>query len=102
MASQSLSCCYSALFSSSPSRSRDSSSLSVATAGSPATAPPGSRQRLRPLAVLAIAAGLALVAWLIYVRSRALTGASWIDEGLSIGVSLHTFYALLGVLRQAG
>src|SRR4051794_17152467 len=102
-ASRSRSCCYFALSSSSPSQSRDSSSLSVATADSPATAQPGSkRPRLSPLAVVGIAAGLALVAWSIYVRSRAFHLAYWIDEGLSIGIAKHSFFDIPSVLRQDG
>src|SRR3954454_18151488 len=102
-ASRSRSCCYFALSSSSPSQSQDSSSLSVATADSPATAQPGSkRPRLSPLAVLGIAAGLALVAWSIYVRTRAFHLAYWIDEGLSIGIAKHSFLDIPGVLRQDG
>src|SRR3954447_7110941 len=102
-ASRSRSCCYFALSSSSPSQSQDSSSLSVATADSPATAQPGSkRPRLSPLAVLGIAAGLALVAWSIDVRSRAFHLAYWIDEGLSIGIAKHSFFDIPSVLRQDG
>src|SRR3954466_2014631 len=97
------SCCSFALSSSSQSPSRDSSSLSVATADSPATAQHGSkRPRLSPLAVLGIAAGLALVAWSVYVRSRAFHEAYWIDEGLSIGIAKHSFLDIPGVLRQDG
>src|SRR4051795_11274664 len=97
------SCCFFALSSSSQSPSRDSSSLSVATADSPATAQRGSnRPRLSPLAVLGIAAGLALVAWSVYVRSRAFHEAYWIDEGLSIGIAKHSLLDIPGVLKQDG
>jgi mannosyltransferase len=58
--------------------------------------------RLRPLAVLGIAAGLALVAWSVYVRSRAFHEAYWIDEGLSIGIAKHSFLDIPGVLKQDG
>src|SRR5204863_5314619 len=79
------------------------SSSSPATADSPATAQPGSkRPRLSPLLVLAIVAGLALVAWSIYVRSRAFSEAYWIDEGLSIGIAKHSFLDIPGVLKQDG
>src|SRR3954471_1317290 len=102
-ASRSRSCCYFALSSSSPSQSQDSSSLSVATADSPATAQPGSkRPRLSPLAVLGIAAGLALVAWSIYVRTRAFHLAYWIDEGLSIGIAKHSFFDIPSGFGQDG
>src|SRR3954469_15237989 len=97
------SCCSFALSSSSQSPSLDSSSLSVATADSPATAQRDSkRPRLSALAVVAIAAGLALVAWSIYVRSRAFHEAYWIDEGLSIGIAKHSFWDIPSVLRQDG
>jgi hypothetical protein len=77
--------------------------LSVATADSPVTEPHDSkRPRLSPLAILAIVAGLALVAWSIYVRSRAFKEAYWIDEGLSIGIARHSFFDIPGVLRQDG
>jgi hypothetical protein len=77
--------------------------LSVATADSPATAQPDSkRPRLSPLAIVAIVAGLALVAWSIYVRSRAFSEAYWIDEGLSIGIAKHSFFDIPSVLRQDG
>jgi mannosyltransferase len=77
--------------------------LSVATADSRGTAPQDSRQpRLSPLAIVAIAAGLALVAWSIYVRTRAFDTAYWIDEGLSIGIAQHGFFDIPGVLRQDG
>src|SRR3954453_16586426 len=95
--------CSCALSSSSQSPSRDSSSLSVATADSRATAQRGSRlRRPSPLALVGIAAGLALVAWSIYVRSRAFHQAYWIDEGLSIGIAKHSFLDIPGVLRQDG
>jgi hypothetical protein len=77
--------------------------LSVATADSPATAQPDSkRPRLSPLAIVAIVAGLALVAWSVYVRSRAFSEAYWIDEGLSIGIAKHSFFDIPSVLRQDG
>jgi mannosyltransferase len=78
--------------------------LSVATAGSPATAQLDSRRpRLSAaLAILGVAAGLALVAWSIYVRTRAFKEAYWIDEGLSVGIARHSFFDIPGVLRQDG
>src|SRR3954466_14878723 len=97
------SCCSFALSSSSQSPSLDSSSLSVATADSPATAQRDSkRPRLSALAVVAIVAGLALAAWSVYVRSRAFHEAYWIDEGLSIGIAKHSFWHIPSVLRQDG
>src|SRR4051794_40021741 len=94
---------YFALSSSSQSLSRDSSSSSPGTADSPATAQHGSRRpRLSSLAVLGIVLGLALVAWSVYVRSRAFHEAYWIDEGLSIGIAKHSFFDIPSVLRQDG
>jgi mannosyltransferase len=54
------------------------------------------------LAVLGIVAGLALVAWSVYVRSRAFHEAYWIDEGLSIGIAKHSFFDIPSVLKQDG
>jgi mannosyltransferase len=72
-------------------------------ADSPATAQPGSKRRgLSPLALVGIVLGLALVAWSVYVRSRAFHEAYWIDEGLSIGIAHHSFFSIPGVLRQDG
>jgi mannosyltransferase len=77
--------------------------LSVATADSPDTAPQGSRpQRLSGRWILAAVAGLALVAWSIYVRTRAFGEYYWIDEGLSIGIAKHGFFDIPGVLKQDG
>jgi mannosyltransferase len=47
-------------------------------------------------------AGIALVAWSIYVRTRAFGMYYWIDEGLSIGIAKHSFSDIPGVLRQDG
>jgi uncharacterized membrane protein len=58
--------------------------------------------RSRPFAILGIVLGLALVAWSIYVRTRAFKEAYWIDEGLSIGIARHAFFDIPGVLRQDG
>ncbi|MFL5896447.1 MAG: glycosyltransferase family 39 protein, partial [Thermoleophilaceae bacterium] len=52
--------------------------------------------------LIALAAGLALVAWSVYVRSRAFSEYYWIDEGLSIGIAKHSFFDIPGVLRQDG
>src|SRR4051812_21614330 len=101
--SRSRSFSYFALSSSFPSLSRDSSSSSPGTADSPATAPLDSRRpRPSPLTIVAIVLGLALVAWSVYVRSRAFKEAYWIDEGLSIGIAHHKFLDIPGVLRQDG
>src|SRR4051794_11170145 len=103
-ASRSRSFSYFALSSSSPSLSPGFSSSSPGTADSPVTAQPDSRRPgLSRLAiVVAVALGLALVAWSVYVRSRAFHEAYWIDEGLSIGIAKHSFLDIPGVLRQDG
>src|SRR3954452_6339421 len=101
--SRSRSFSYFSLSSSFPSLSRDSSSSSPGTADSPATAPLDSRRpRPSPLTIVAVVLGLALVAWSVYVRSRAFHEAYWIDEGLSIGIARHSFFDIPGVLRQDG
>src|SRR3954463_5078673 len=101
--SRSRSFSYFALSSSFPSLSRDSSSSSPGTADSPATAPLDSRRpRPSPLTIVVVVLGLALVAWSVYVRSRAFHEAYWIDEGLSIGIAKHQFFDIPGVLRQDG
>lgn len=77
--------------------------MSLATADSPDIAPPGSRpRRLSLLAALGIVAGLGLVAWSLYVRTRAFGLDYWIDEGLSIGIAQHDLADIPGVLRQDG
>lgn len=46
--------------------------------------------------------GLAIVAWGLFVRTRAFGAAYWIDEGLSVGIASHGFFDIPGVLRQDG
>jgi hypothetical protein len=53
-------------------------------------------------AAIALLAGLALVAWSIYVRTRAFGEYYWIDEGLSIGIAKHGLLDIPGVLREDG
>src|SRR5258705_58395 len=60
------------------------------------------RANARLLTGLAVVGGLALVAWSIYVRTRAFSEAYWIDEGLSIGIARHAFIDIPGVMRQDG
>ncbi|MFL5841147.1 MAG: glycosyltransferase family 39 protein [Thermoleophilaceae bacterium] len=60
------------------------------------------RLNARLVTALAVVAGLGLVAWSIYVRTRAFNMAYWIDEGLSIGIARHAFVDIPGVLRQDG
>jgi len=53
-------------------------------------------------AVLAGATLVVLVALSAYVRTRAIGGSFWMDEGLSVGISSHALTAIPGVLRQDG
>ncbi len=66
---------------------------------------PSSRrfERLRASdALLAGATLVVLVALSAYVRTRAIGGSFWMDEGLSVGISSHALTAIPGVLRQDG
>jgi len=45
---------------------------------------------------------IALVALSAYVRTRAIGGSFWMDEGLSVGISSHALTDIPGVLRQDG
>lgn len=53
-------------------------------------------------ALLAGATLVVLVAFSAYIRTRAISGSFWMDEGLSVGISSHAFSAIPGVLRQDG
>jgi len=53
-------------------------------------------------ALLAGVTMIVLVALSAYVRTRAIGGSFWMDEGLSVGISSHAFSAIPGVLRQDG
>jgi len=53
-------------------------------------------------ALLAGATLVVLVAVSAYVRTRAISGSFWMDEGLSVGISSHALTAIPGVLRQDG
>jgi len=53
-------------------------------------------------ALLAGATLVVLVALSAYVRTRAIGGSFWMDEGLSVGISSHALSAIPGVLRQDG
>jgi mannosyltransferase len=55
-----------------------------------------------PDALLAAAALLVLTAISIYVRTRAISGSFWMDEGLSVGIASHPLTDIPGVLRQDG
>jgi mannosyltransferase len=53
----------------------------------------------------ALLAGLTLVVLMVlsaYVRTRAIGGSFWMDEGLSVGISSHALMDIPGVLRQDG
>ncbi|MDO8211814.1 glycosyltransferase family 39 protein [Conexibacter sp. CPCC 206217] len=52
--------------------------------------------------VLAAITLIALVALSIYVRTRAISGSFWMDEGLSVGISSHDLLDIPGVLREDG
>jgi mannosyltransferase len=53
-------------------------------------------------AVLAGAALLVLTAISIYVRTRAISGSFWMDEGLSVGIASYPLTEIPHVLRQDG
>jgi 4-amino-4-deoxy-L-arabinose transferase-like glycosyltransferase len=53
-------------------------------------------------AVLAGAALVALIALSIYVRTRAISGSFWMDEGLSVGIASNPLTDIPHVLRQDG
>jgi mannosyltransferase len=53
-------------------------------------------------ALLAGATLVVLIALSAYVRTRAIGGSFWMDEGLSVGISSHAFSDIPGVLRQDG
>ncbi len=53
-------------------------------------------------ALLAGVALIALIALSAYVRTRAIGGSFWMDEGLSVGISSHALTDIPGVLRQDG
>jgi hypothetical protein len=53
-------------------------------------------------ALLAGATLVVLVAVSAYVRTRAIGGSFWMDEGLSVGISSHALTAIPGVLRLDG
>ncbi len=63
---------------------------------------PAARFRALPLA-LRIAIGVAFLAGVsLSLRTTAIHGRYWIDEGLSVGISSHPFFDIPGVLRQDG
>ncbi|HKG01903.1 MAG TPA: glycosyltransferase family 39 protein, partial [Conexibacter sp.] len=53
-------------------------------------------------ALLAGVTLIALIALSAIVRTRAIGGSFWMDEGLSVGISSHAFTDIAGVLRQDG
>jgi hypothetical protein len=53
-------------------------------------------------ALLAGATLIVLIALSAYVRTRAIGGSFWMDEGLSVGISSHALTDIPGVLRQDG
>jgi mannosyltransferase len=67
---------------------------------------PRTRHRFEQLrasdALLAGVTLVALIAVSAYVRTRAIGGSFWMDEGLSVGISSHALTDIPGVLRQDG
>jgi mannosyltransferase len=60
-------------------------------------------ERLRASdALLAAAALVALTVLSAYVRTRAISGSFWMDEGLSVGISSYPLGDIPGVLREDG
>ncbi len=55
-----------------------------------------------PDALLAGVTLIVLLALSAYVRTRAISGSFWMDEGLSVGISSHALTDIPGVLRQDG
>lgn len=55
-----------------------------------------------PPALLAGVALVGLVALSAYVRTRAISGSFWMDEGLSVGIASHDLFEIPGVLREDG
>jgi mannosyltransferase len=55
-----------------------------------------------PDALLAGATLVVLIALSAFVRTRAIGGSFWMDEGLSVGISSHAFADIPSVLRQDG
>ncbi len=53
-------------------------------------------------AVLAAITLVVLTALSIYVRTRAISGSFWMDEGLSVGISSHDLFDIPKVLREDG
>ncbi len=60
-------------------------------------------ERLRASdALLAGATLVVLIAISAYVRTRAISGSFWMDEGLSVGIASHPLTDIPGVLRRDG
>lgn len=53
-------------------------------------------------ALLAGATVVFLIALSAYVRTRAISGSFWMDEGLSVGIASHPLTDIPGVLRRDG
>ncbi len=59
----------------------------------------GPRRRAAPRDLLTLAAVLIVVG---YLWSRASTLDYWVDEGIAVGISSHSFTSIPGILRQDG
>jgi hypothetical protein len=55
---------------------------------------------LTPKAAAAVV--LALTAWSLVLRTRAIGGSYWIDEGIAVGIASHPLAQIPGLLQQDG
>jgi hypothetical protein len=53
-------------------------------------------------ALIAAVTLIVLTALSVYVRTRAISGSFWMDEGLSVGIASHDLFDIPGVLREDG
>lgn len=66
---------------------------------------PRTKSRIELRASDAVLAGVALIAFTaisVYVRTRAISGSFWMDEGLSVGIASYPLTEIPHVLRQDG
>jgi mannosyltransferase len=68
----------------------------------PARVPALPRSRRVPVRAVELLAVALLAAWAVHARTRDLAAPLWIDEGISLGVAHHPFFAIPGLLRQDG
>src|SRR5436190_690131 len=60
---------------------------------------PGARA-VPPAAAAALL--VVLVAWSLVLRTRAIGGSYWIDEGIAVGIASHPLGQIPGLLQQDG